>query len=85
MPRPLIKNPYKKHFFPMSQIMDLVWQIQKRSIDYDFVREMKDEGRFVYLQHRGRYYVHIDSLAEWIGVSPTTIRDQFRDNEEGVR
>ena len=85
MTRPLLKHGFRRNFFPMSQIPDLVWQLQKRSISYDFVREMKDEGRFVYLKHGGRFYVQMDSLAEWLGVSARTIREQFREGQDGGR
>lgn len=85
MTRPLLEAGFRRNFFPMSQIPDLVWQLQKRSINYGFVRDMKDAGRFVYLKHRGRLYVQMDSLAEWLGVSATVIREQFRDDQDGVR
>ena len=85
MTRPLLEHGFRTNFFPMSQIPDLAWQLQKRSIDYDFVIKMKNEGRFVYLKHRGRFYIQIDSLAEWLGLSAKSIRERFRDDQDGVR
>ena len=66
------------HFFPMSKVPDLVWQLQRRSIDYTFVIRMKNANRFLAAKHRGRYWVHSDSLEDYLGLERGEIKRRYQ-------
>jgi len=70
------------NFFPMSKIPDLVWQLQKRTVSYDMIRKMKDERKFLAAKEKGRFYVQVDSLEEWLNLEPGTIRSQYDHRRE---